>query len=681
MSKDAVQETKKPQSKNTPSLPRKAVLKRGNPDENKEEHAGDTVVAAGAQSTIKPKPKSKSKGKKTKKSSKDQLALERKAQYEKARKDHIERFLAQVDNPDEWRTLRNADGSEKLVLTDEELALIVRLCSNQMGDVGYNQFEPTIEWFTSQKMVTALPAPTEPKRRFVPSAHEAREIIRLVKAIRNGSRPLEAKSKLSKPRFYDIWGETDSSAIDAAISRPNHISAPKIRLPDNSESYNPPAEYLFDAKEESEWRHRQANPDPDVVYDPSDFLPQKYSAMRLVPAYANAVKELYARCLDLYMCPRAIKHHIQMNPDDLLPQLPDPRDLRPFPYVKSITYKTESTESVRALVIDASGQFMVSAQGATATLWEVSTGQVMCRWVLPAEDGEITSVSWSPMQNIPLLAIAQGHSVYLCVPSCAGFVGLLAAEEAVRNGAGTAGSSWIYTGDDSTGIRVKIRLAGPVKQVTWHRKGDYFATVVKPSSVDALARAIVIHHLPRHLSQQPFKKLPALPVQVAFHPLSPSLITLMPVLGVARVYNLQTGEMEKQLTLDNALVSLEFCMAIHPSGEHVLLAGTEGCVCWFDLALASKPYQTLSPHSSAVRSLAFHKRLPLFASSSVDGTLQIYHGHVFQDSLQGPQIVPLKQLHISEGQGRSAVTACVFHPYLPWIVASSSTGALCLFSS
>ena len=678
MSKVAVRAPKKPRAGSTASTPQKAGSKRVHREEPKDEDAA--VDEADAPSERKPQRKrTNSKGKKR---SKEQLALERQAYQEKARKDHIERFLAQVDNPDEWRTLRNSDGSEKLVLSEQELSLIARLYSNQMGDADYNPFEPTVEWFTSQTMVTARPAPTEPKRRFIPSAHEAREIIRLVKAIRNGSRPADGKTKKpAKPRFYDIWGETDSSILDAAIARPNHIAAPKTRLPGNAESYNPPAEYLFTAEEEEAWRQRQAKIDPDVPFNPQDFLPQKYAAMRLVPAFANAVKERFSRCLDLYLCPRAIKNRIQMNPDDLLPRLPDPRDLRPFPYVKSITYKTESSAAVSALVMDASGQFMVSAQASTATLWEVTTGRAMCKWSLRAEDGQITSVAWNPLPNTPVVALTQGQSTYLCVPSCTGFAGLFGAEEFLRRGVGTEGSTWLYTGSDATGIRVQISSDAPVQQVAWHRKGDYFATVAKPSSAESSARAITIHHLSRHLSQQPFKKLPALPTQVAFHPTAPLLLALLPSLDVARAYNLQTGEMEKQLSLDGALSSLEPCMAVHASGDHILLAGSDGRVCWFDLELSSKPYQTMSSHSSAVRSLAFHKRLPLYASSSADGSLQISHCQVFQDSLQGPQIVPVKQLHnVSEGS-RSAVTACVFHPYLSWIVAASANGSLCLFSS
>jgi ribosome biogenesis protein ERB1 len=64
---------------------------------------------------------------------------------------------------------------------------------------------------------------------------------------------------------------------------------------------------------------------------PLQFVPRKYKSLRHVPMYADFIKERFNRCLDLYLCPRAIKRKLQVDPDTLLPKLPDPKDLRPFP--------------------------------------------------------------------------------------------------------------------------------------------------------------------------------------------------------------------------------------------------------------------------------------------------------------------------------------------------------------
>ena len=51
-----------------------------------------------------------------------------------------------------------------------------------------------------------------------------------------------------------------------------------------------------------------------------------------VPAYSDFIKERFERCLDLYLCPRTRRKRLFV-PDAkaLVPKLPKPRDLQPFP--------------------------------------------------------------------------------------------------------------------------------------------------------------------------------------------------------------------------------------------------------------------------------------------------------------------------------------------------------------
>jgi WD40 repeat protein len=77
-------------------------------------------------------------------------------------------------------------------------------------------------------------------------------------------------------------------------------------------------------------------------------------------------------------------------------------------------------------------------------------------------------------------------------------------------------------------------------------------------------------------------------------------------------------------------------------------------------------------HSRAIRSLQFHPSYPLFASSSDDGSIQVFHARVYSDLLTDPIIVPLKILRghdIREGLG---VLQVKWVPKQPWLV---STGA------
>jgi ribosome biogenesis protein ERB1 len=77
-------------------------------------------------------------------------------------------------------------------------------------------------------------------------------------------------------------------------------------------------------------------------------------------------------------------------------------------------------------------------------------------------------------------------------------------------------------------------------------------------------------------------------------------------------------------------------------------------------------------HTRAIRSLQFHPSYPLFASSSDDGSIQVFHARVYSDLLTDPLIVPLKILrghNVREGLG---VLQVRWVPKQPWLV---STGA------
>jgi ribosome biogenesis protein ERB1 len=78
--------------------------------------------------------------------------------------------------------------------------------------------------------------------------------------------------KTEKPKFYDIWA-------NSGIEKANHIAAPKLRLPEHLESYNPPREYLLDKEEEKAWKAL----DPEDR--PHNFLPKLHESLRKVSAY------------------------------------------------------------------------------------------------------------------------------------------------------------------------------------------------------------------------------------------------------------------------------------------------------------------------------------------------------------------------------------------------------------
>ena len=77
-----------------------------------------------------------------------------------------------------------------------------------------------------------------------------------------------------------------------------------------------------------------------------------------------------------------------------------------------------------------------------------------------------------------------------------------------------------------------------------------------------------MHQLSRRASQNPFRKNRGRVVQVAFHPAKPFFFVAARNGGV-RVYNLAKQELAKKLAAGSAIS----CLAVHPSGDHVIVGG------------------------------------------------------------------------------------------------------------
>src|SRR5215469_9219628 len=117
-----------------------------------------------------------------------------------------------------------------------------------LSNVRYDSVQPTMEWFTSKQEIMPLSAAPEPKRRFVPSKHEAKRVMKIVKAIREGRiQPYKAPDaeEAEEETFYDVWADEKPRPEHSM-----HIPAPKLPPPGYEASYHPPPEYLPDKAEE-----------------------------------------------------------------------------------------------------------------------------------------------------------------------------------------------------------------------------------------------------------------------------------------------------------------------------------------------------------------------------------------------------------------------------------------------
>lgn len=220
--------------------------------------------------------------------------------------------------------------------------------------------------------------------------------MKIVRAIRQGRIiPSKPKKTSSQLEFYSIWSEPTSS-------HPPPLPAPKPRLPTNSESYNPPEEYLPTETERVQWEAT----DPEDRE--RDYLPQKFSSLRLVPAYDQFIKERFSRQLDLYLAPRIQRTKLNIDPNSLIPKLPSPNSLKPFPTYKSLTF-THIKGRARCISISPDGAWVASGdEDGVVCLWEVNVGREIKRWKF---SNQIGALEWCPRTDVSYFVV--GVYVYL----------------------------------------------------------------------------------------------------------------------------------------------------------------------------------------------------------------------------------------------------------------------------
>ena len=208
--------------------------------------------------------------------------------------DEVEKFIKKANDKNWWREIYDSKNNSSVYLSDKDLEIINRIrqgkfANKKVGEDDY--FEDDLP-YQIHPMSNQIPS----KKKFGFSRNEQKTINRLVYLYKNGLMPME----------NDIWEFEDEQ--DLSQYRPGFgYQIPRRDLPDNEESYN-----------------TKDNKDGGIL--------------RRIPRYDNLIEEELERCCDLFLSARTIRKKLDLKENDVLPDLPKPEELRPFPTKECMVY-------------------------------------------------------------------------------------------------------------------------------------------------------------------------------------------------------------------------------------------------------------------------------------------------------------------------------------------------------
>ena len=116
------------------------------------------------------------------------------------------------------------------------------------------------------------------------------------------------------------------------------------------------------------------------------------------------------------MCPRLFRKKVNISdPSKLIPELPSPNDLKPFPTQVSIDFNFHQT-CVRTISVSPNGAFLASGdEDNNCVIWCVRTSKIVRKFKL--SNKVIDKIQWCPNPSFCILAIANEEKVYLIAPA------------------------------------------------------------------------------------------------------------------------------------------------------------------------------------------------------------------------------------------------------------------------
>ena len=577
--------------------------------------------------------------------------------------DEIEKFIKKANDKNWWREIYDSKNNSSVYLSDKDLEIINRIRQGKMANkkVGEDDYFEDDLPYQIHPMSNQIPS----KKKFGFSRNEQKTINRLVYLYKNGLMPME-KPKKKEQKIYDIWEFEDEN--DLSQYRPGFgFQIPKRELPDNEESYN-----------------TKENKDGGIL--------------RRIPRYDNLIEEELERCCDLFLSARTIRKKLDLKENDVLPDLPKPEELRPFPTKECMVYKGHES-SIRDICCDPNGNVLISADnGNLVFFWDILTGKIITKFDLKEKVRKININKF-----LKLIVICTETHIFFILPK---YLEKKYKEEILTlvkekiypkiienkntkeeekesnkdNNNITINDSFVWhipksdSKKEKQGILFYMKWTqGVIKNLVWHNKGDYFGTLSKNSQGKT---QVYIHSLTKMTHQLPISHIKGNANCISFHPNKPYFIVATN--SNIFVYNLQKQELSRKFISNLNTINR---ISIHKNGNDLIAGDKSGKVAWFQLELSSKPFKLMDYHQDKIKSVEFNNNFPLFLSCSRNGKLVVYYGKVNDEELVDPLIVPLKVLKVNNNSennkdNNNMFTCACFHPNQIWIFSGGEDGKI-----
>jgi ribosome biogenesis protein ERB1 len=574
--------------------------------------------------------------------------------------DEIEKFIKKANDKNWWREIYDSKNNSSVYLSDKDLEIINRIrkgkfANKKVGEEDY--FEDDLP-YQIHPLSNHLPS----KKNFNLSRNEQKTINRLVYLYKNGLMPME-KPKKQENKIFDIWQYENEA--DLTAYRPGFgYTAPKRELPDNEESYN-----------------NAENKEGGIL--------------RRIPRYDNLIEEELERCCDLFLSARTIRKKLDLKENEILPDLPKPEELKPFPTKECIIYKGHES-SIRAICCDPNGNVLISADtGNLVFFWDIPTAKIITKIDLKEK---VRSIKFNKFLH--LIVICTDSHLFFILPKYLEKKYKNEVNEIIKNKIypkieenkneeknkeaeedknKTINDSFVWKIPKKNSKKEKQNILfymkwtqGLLKDIVWHNKGDYFGTISKNMQGKT---QVFIHSLTKMTHQLPISHIKGNANCISFHPNKPFFIVATN--SNIFIYNLQKQELIRKFISNlNTITKI----SLHKNGNDLIAGDKSGKVAWFQLELSSKPYKLMDYHQDKIKAIDFNNNYPLFLSCSRNGKLLVYYGKVNDEELIDPLIVPLKVLKTNNTNGKNLFTCACFHPKQIWIFSGGEDGKIRLWS-